>query len=468
MIFKPTKKHLAVMDLHKTLKLDRTQKVALARIITDLIEADFVVEVGEMEFFEKIISREGFSITDTMLVDAKKMDFAKAVSVLSELDLDAKKTILNTLKQLSMSDGTCVPLEAIQIFTLEQVFMHNAKIYSVPSSGVGIGNMNVIYIENEINSATDIIIRENLDIISNKFKLAGFHFVYIPSVVEDFKQLSKEYLGKVVKYMIPSISSERIDDICKKLCQLTTRRFCRDLLYKKIGLNLIDAKPSLLIKINNSDIIDQYEDDNADRIQFSNFLQIELNKDVIDDIHRYVSAYENMVSSTILVESRPKTRKFLYYGFHRSLFDLIAYGKEKKEYKLVFEVSKHNASVYFESLDEHKERIVIKLNPQETALYYMIAKMSLCGEGLDWRERIPSKEKKSILDEYNRIYSYIGKGNSTTEYKDRTQTHHIRTRISVLQCISNSDMFVPEHIYEGKKSLYKIKAKGKYVEMIGI
>lgn len=60
------------------IKLDRDYKIAFARIITDLIEADFVVEADEMQFFEKIISKDGFAISNAMHIDAKKMDFAKA------------------------------------------------------------------------------------------------------------------------------------------------------------------------------------------------------------------------------------------------------------------------------------------------------------------------------------------------------------------------------------------------------
>ena len=63
--------------------LGREHKIAFARVITDLIEADFVVEADEMQFFEKIISKEGFDISEAMLIEAKKMDFAKALSVLT-------------------------------------------------------------------------------------------------------------------------------------------------------------------------------------------------------------------------------------------------------------------------------------------------------------------------------------------------------------------------------------------------
>lgn len=194
--------------------------------------------------------------------------------------------------------------------------------------------------------------------------------------------------------MIPSISNERVIEICEKLRGLTPSRFSRDLHYKKLGMNLIDCKPSLLIKINDSDIVDRYDSEMVERIRYSNFLQIELRGDIIDEIRSIVETYHFMISCSITIESKPRTPKFIYTGFLRFLFDLIAFGRELKKYRLVFEVLDHKARVYFESIDDTKEQIALKLNPQEATLYYMIAKMSLSGKGLDWREHIPEKDKK--------------------------------------------------------------------------
>ena len=448
-------------------RFEREYKIAFARVITDLIEADFVVEADEMQFFEKIISKEGFAISEAMLIEAKKMDFAKALSILKSSDENCRRLVVDTLKQLSMSDGVCVPLEAILIFAVEQVLMNEATLHSIPQSGINIDNLKVIYIENQ---ETEIghQIESRLPAIVSELKLVGFDFVYIPRLIRDFERMEHDYLKKVVKYMIPSISDERVSAICENLRGLTTSRFCRDLLYKKLGMNLVDCKPSLLIKINDSDIADEYESEAVERIRFSNFLQIELKSDAIEEIHSIVETYHSMISCSITIESKPRTPKFIYTGFHRSLFDLIAFGRELKEYRLVFEVLEHKANVYFESIDNDKERIFLKLNPQEAALYYMIVKNSLSGDGLDWREHIPDKEKKHILAEYNIIYSKIGKANSVTEYKDRTQVHHIKNRIRTLRNIANVEMFVPEHYKSGNNSYYKIKANNKFVVLKAI
>ena len=105
--------------------------------------------------------------------------------------------------------------------------------------------------------------------------------------------------------------------------------------------------------------------------------------------------------------------------------------------------SRKTASIFFESLDG-KSKVVLKLNPQEATLYMMIAKKSMEKEGLDWREHIPTKEKIDLLREYNQYYRCVGKGNVVKGYKDRTQTHHIKTKIRLLNCLANMDMFVPE------------------------
>ena len=447
------------------LHLDRTQKIAFARIISDLIEADFIVEESEMDFFEDIISKNGLNISESMLVEAKKMDLAKAVSLLKELDSERRKQIINCLKDLALSDGTCVPLEAIQIFALEQAMEHDAYIYSVPSKDIGIDNMKVIYIENDNDTEISKEIESNYRSISNEFALAGFDFVHIPFVVTDYKRMSLDYLRKVVKYMIPSIPPEKVDAICNDLQSMTTSRFCRDLLYKKISIPLLDVRPSLLIKISESAIIDQYDIEDAERTDYANFLRIELKGDVLSEIRSLIDSYHKMINCAITVNSMPKNQKFMYYGFHRSLFDLIAYGREQKEYFLVIDITKHQAQVYFEPIDGDGERIPIKLNPQETALFVMIVKKSFMGKGLDWREQVPDKVKKEILLEYNKVYSHIGKGNTTREYKDRTQVHHIKNRIRSNQCIANMELFVPLHVKDGIYSYYMVKATPKIIQI---
>lgn len=444
--------------------MDRQQKIAFARIISDLIEADFIVEQGEMEYFEEIISRNRLNIKKTMLSEAKRLTLAKAIKTLKELDRDDMEEAIDLLKGLSLSDGTCVPLEAIQILSIIQSLKSGAEVLSVKSGDLQIENMTVVYIENEKDTSVNDFIENNYREINNEFALAGFRFVHIPHVARDFDSMDRDYLKKVVSYMIPSASEDRVEKICGDLCGISTSQFCRDLLYKKIGINLLGANPSLLFKINDSSIVAQHSNDDSQRITYSNFLLIELGDDILKTIRDLVDTYSSMVNCAIAIESQPQKRKFLYYGFHRSLFDLISYGKEIKEYRLVIDLSQRDNPVLFESVDGN-DTLQIKLSAQEYALYALIVEESLSGKGLEWREQIDKVEKRAILKKYNAIYAKTGKGKSAKDYKDRTQAHHIRERVKALDNVANKDMFIPENYKDGEESVYRILASPEYVEI---
>lgn len=442
-------------------QLERTQRIALARLISDLIEADFIVEEGEMAYFEHLISKDGFRITTEMLAEAKRMNFAKAVEMLKKAEPDGRQQALRALRMLSMSDGTSVPLEAIQLFAVEQALEYGATIYSVPATNVGIANMKAIYVESELHTDTAASIERDFRSISHEFTLSGFDFVVIPHVAADFREMDPDYLVKTIRYMIPSVSDARALSIARDLRDMTTARFCRDVLDHKLNIPLTDVAPSLLIKINESDIIVPTANDEAERKPYANFLLLPLSKtDVLTQVRQLLDHYRAMVSGPINVRSTESGRKFLYYGFHRSLFDLIAYGNTHREYRLVFDFLPRRAEIYFESIDSPAERISLRLNPQESALYYLIALQSTQGEGLDWRDidLIPADERQALLDEFNRAYARFGKGNTALIYKDRTQTNHIRNQIRALGGLDGRALFMPENTRGGGQSFYRIQA----------
>ena len=449
----------------KILQLDKSQKVAFARIISDLIEADFIVEEREMEFYENVISQNG--ITQKMLEEAKEMTLANAVSTLKELDNDCRKALVGCLKQLALSDGFCVPLEAVQIFALEWAMEKDAQIHSVPTSDVGINNMTVIYIETGEKTNVARSIESNHRTISNDFAMAGFDFVHIPLVVEDYKKMDTEYLEKVVRYMIPSISQEKVSGICADLQNMTTSRFCLDFLCKRLNISLFDVNPSLLIKINESAVIGKRDKkDDVQRINYANYLRVEICCNVMRQIRELIDSYHSMINCSITVDSMPRMQKFMYYGFHRSLFDVIAFGKEQKEYKLVIDLSnKFKIQAYFEKLDDDKERVDIQLSPQRLVLYIMIVKYSISGNGIEWGEHIDADNAKKILAEYNNLYGRFF-GNQTYGYQDRSQIFHINKFIDSQIGIVNREQFKPQNKKGEGRSFYRITAPTSKIQII--
>lgn len=460
---------------------EREERVAFARIISDLIEADFIVEKDEMKFFEEVKDTKDFRITIDMLFEAKTMSFAEAVCVLQKIkDKKKKKLIKDKLYEMSLSDGACVPLEALQIIAVKYALEGKGQVFSIPSGSSYVENMKVLYIENEDNTDADAYIRSHYRAISNEFRLAGFDFVYIPQIVEDYKQIRGEYLRKVITYIIPSLvkdnKAERIEKIQQDLCTMTTSRFSHELLYKKMGINMLSSKPAFLIKIGESSVADKSGVDNMERNMYSNFLLVPINKigedleedaskTILEHVVKLMDSYRSIVSGKLIIETRPMSKEFLYYGFHRSLFNLIAYGIDKTDYKLVINLNNKDYPVVLRPVDatpacviKCEEDLPIDLTPQPYALYILMIYMSLLDKGLDWKDyTCNSPARLVILRKNNLIYTPLAKGNTNTEYRDKTHVSRIKAALKTYEkTATNIDLFIPVKIKDGENVYYNV------------
>lgn len=446
---------------------DRLQRIAFARVISDLIEADFIIENNEMSFYEDLNRR--FRISNEMLIEAKKKTFEWAINILKGLFSEQKTEIKQILKELSLSDGACVPNEALQIMATLLALDDKGEVFSIPSSTSYIDNMKVIYVENQDGTSSDRFISENLKSICDRFNKSGFDFVYIPKIAEEYKEMGETYLRKAIAYMIPSIPSVMATSIQDNLCSITTSRFCREILNAKMGVNVLGCKPSLLFKIGESYVVGAYNQDESERQAYSNFLRIELEEDIILQITSFVETYNKLVSPSCIVEVHPISNKFMYSGFHRSLFDLIAFCKERVDYRLVINIhNKYASTISFIAVQDNIEPEEIKLTPLAASLYILMIQQSLFGCGLDWRENPGKEEKSKLLHKFNTLYGYIGNGNDALDYKDRILVSRIKKELKKLQeVVSNIETFIPEIKAINNCSYYTVPVSPDFVYVIG-
>ena len=474
---------------------EREERIAFARVISDLIEADFIVEEDEMASLDEIIKRDeaqekkekdtDFRISMNMLSEAKTKTFAEAVVTLQGIrDESGRKTMIDRLCKMSLSDGTCVPLEALQIMAVKYAMEGKGQVFSIPSGSSFIENMKVLYIENEDNTATDAYISSHYRAISNEFRLAGFDFVYIPQIVEDYKAIRGEYLRKVITYMMPLVNDTKVEQIQRELCSMTTSRFSHELLFKKMGINMLNSNPAFLIKIGESAVADKCGVDDVERNMYSNFLLVPVDNitendgdkpTILERVSVLMDTYRSMVSGKLIVETRPMSKKFLYYGFHRSLFDLIAYGKDKTDYKLVINLQNRKNPVVLRPINERPESAVessldlpIDLNAQPYTLYILMVYLSLFGDGLDWKDYPMRNEvRKEILEKYNAIYGVIGRGNTNSDYRDKTHVSRIKKSLrSYEKKVTNIDLFIPEKIAYSPDLHYRVPVPPDLVYVI--
>lgn len=62
------------------INLHDDQKIAFARIISDLIEADFIIDEGEMDYFKDVISKQHLNIKNEFVRKARKLNLEEATN----------------------------------------------------------------------------------------------------------------------------------------------------------------------------------------------------------------------------------------------------------------------------------------------------------------------------------------------------------------------------------------------------
>ena len=447
---------------------DKLEREAVARIFSDLIEADFIVEDSEMKCFEEIISPAKFKISNETLIESKSRTFAWAINKLKAVKPQDKETIKKELYNLALYDGVCVPLEALQIMAITFALDGKAEVFSIPSNNNYADGMNILYIENEDNTEQDEYIKNHYRSISLEFQAAGFQFVYIPKIVEDYKKMPSKYLRKVISYMIPSWNEDKVAAMQKELCSMTTRRFCHELLYGKMGLQVLGTKPALLIKIGESFVSTSLGKDDNERVAYSNFLKVDLEGDILSQVISIVDTFRKMVSGKTTIEIQPATSKFIYTKFHKSLFDLIAFGKRRTNYRIVINLLDCKHIITFIPLDGNSKPIVHKdLTGKLATLYILMIHQSVFGKGLDWRENINSEDKGKIMLKYHDIYMRLSSREWPDEYKDMKVISKVKKAIRSLEPdIANIDLFLPDQISKGKESIYNVPVPPDLVHVI--
>ena len=332
-----------------------SKKSAIARLLSDFIKADNIIEKDEIELLSEL--SEQFHISEEDKRDAEKIQFADAVDELASLPMHQRKEVLQSLARMTVADGKCVPMEAMLMLavkyslTNDKNLRNRVKLLRGDSLEVGNSSFKIIYVESEYDERLNAEISENLRSINSELNMIGVDFIYIPQVANDFAQMSSDYLHNVISYLAPSLKAEKRDAICHSLCTITTRRFCCDLLSRKLGImELQRTKPALLISIGDSSMPVVLDDGSVGHRVFTQYMHIELDGDVMKDIRMFVDDFKAYVENLTTTVTAPKADRIMYQGFHRLLLDLHIYTGKKQDCTLLIDAKTYE--VRFREIDE--------------------------------------------------------------------------------------------------------------------
>ena len=149
--------------------MNSSEKTAIMRIFIDLIKADNILDIAEMNFM--FTMRKKYQMTNENIIEAQKIDFALAVNALQNLPDNLLNGLLDDVKKLAVSDNYCAPEEALLLmsldFCLQKEYKGYCKLISTPITNISIDKFDIIYTETSYDEDFNNIISQNLRYIAD-------------------------------------------------------------------------------------------------------------------------------------------------------------------------------------------------------------------------------------------------------------------------------------------------------------
>jgi hypothetical protein len=280
------------------------------------------------------------------------------------------------------------------------------------------------------------VIFSNYRALIKECQLAGFNFIYIPKVIEHYKNTDQQLTNQIISFLAPSFSEEGINSVINGLFSMTTTSFCKDILCNKLGItSLRTTSPSLLIKIGES-----YVEDNI----YSNYLKVEVEEDIVATLQKILDDFMSMISTDVITISKAeeKENQFLYHGFYKQLLDIFMMRKNVRS-KLI--INPYKEEISFPDIDSKLE----KLHRREKALYVLLLITTFEG-GINFNPPTTAKQlarynaRMTVLQErYQKIYELFGGDKAP----DLSQPE---IRRPIISCLKRSLGLLKEMLYNSE------------------
>lgn len=413
--------------------LGKDQRIALARIVYDLIMADKIIDDEEVVKFAKLFGEENNRI---LFHQAQELTFAKAIKLLTQPSDDnndnefirkvhadqrqrqAEKAA-NIVSETASSDGFCAPSETILLLAIDYFLKKNNATYtkydiqSFKLTDIFIGKRFVLYVDNNASSKS-LEVEQNFDLIVNLLASIGFQFIYIPKIVEQYKKKGLEMFKAMSMYIFPDIPEDKVEDVYNNIMQMDTKSFVKDYLNEKLGFDIICARPSLMVMLGRSSVIGKNISDKGLIYETNaNFLKINIGEEkVVNVVGNLIHDFNKFVTFNFHIDFNPAKDKLLYHGIHKAFFRMVALAKNNpQQYNINISTNLHAVFI-----NDYK----LPLAMGKTAIYIMILCRSFFGDkkGLPMKKvfnNLNAEEQDRLQEQYEWICSHLSNCQTTTQ-----------------------------------------------------
>ena len=413
--------------------LGKDQRIALARIVYDLIMADKIIDDEEVVKFAKLFGEENNRI---LFHQAQELTFAKAIKLLTQPSDDnndnevirkvhadqrrrqAEKAA-NIVSETASSDGFCAPAEAILLLAIDYFLKKNNATYtkydiqSFKLTDIFIGKRFVLYVDNNASSKS-LEVEQNYDLIVNLLASIGFQFIYIPKIVEQYKKKGLEMFKAMSMYIFPDIPEDKVEDVYNNIMQMDTKSFVKDYLNEKLGFDIICARPSLMVMLGRSSVIGKNISDKGLVYETNaNFLKINIGEEkVVNVVGDLIHDFNKFVTFNFHIDFNPAKDKLLYHGIHKAFFRMVALAKNNpQQYNINISTNLHAVFI-----NDYK----LPLAKGKTAIYIMILCRSFFGDkkGLPMKKvfkTLEVEDQERLQTQYEWICAHLSNNQEVTQ-----------------------------------------------------
>ena len=294
------------------MKFKEQHKTALAKVLSDLVQCDGIVNQGEIDFLQQVYAL--FNITLTSRKKATNISLSEAVTILKSLGNQEKIAILRMFQSLSLSDDSLDPTESLLITSV------------ILSIGIDLPETH-LYLEPAFDKKTNASINRDYEAICKLLRQSQREFFFLPKVVSDLKSKKKTFRN-ALSYIEPTLTEDQLDHIDGQLPQLDSVFLSKEIFLNYLNANgLKISKPSFFLKIGNMKP-GIYQD----------FLIIETGNDPLQTLERLVQLNTNILKINPPISNakeeafvkkmalKPETNakeELNYMGFHKIILDIL-------------------------------------------------------------------------------------------------------------------------------------------------
>lgn len=358
--------------------MTRDQRVAISRILSDILKADGTIEAKGMNEMLKLLDE--YHITPQDRSDCHQMLYTQAVRILQELPRLERRGIYNNVERFTKAVGhrpnAILLLLSFYFCMLCDDMSSDPK--KKPYMVVSERNSHhrgrfMAYIESSYDEKynAELCDEASYQLYNLKCQMAGLNLLYLPKMCEEFRRTDKQQIINIVKFLVPLMEDDVAESIYHRICESKTGDLYRRLIFEPLSSQIDkDICPTLFINVATSTIPYCVAEGPID--YRCEYLCIPLSKSIKEHLQDIFAFCFSKMNGKAMVQINESAGQMKVFGFYRDIFNFLL-APPTSEPDLIFEGQDLKTAKYYISMRFEDRSQSINLSPKEYEAFLDIA-----------------------------------------------------------------------------------------------